>query len=64
MGADLKNPDFVKPVESFGVTGYRATSPAELKPLLETALALGKPAVIEVVQNKGSEASPWKYLMA
>ncbi|VAV99332.1 Acetohydroxy acid synthase [hydrothermal vent metagenome] len=64
MGADLQNPDFVKLAEAFGVTGYRATSPAELRPLLEKALALGKPAVIEVVQDKGSEASPWKYLMA
>ncbi|NOZ65181.1 MAG: hypothetical protein GXP00_01575 [Alphaproteobacteria bacterium] len=64
MGADLKNPDFIKLAESFGVTGYRATSPAELKPLLEKALALGKPALIEVVQDRGSEASPWKYLMA
>ena len=64
MGADLKNPDFIKLAESFGVTGYRVTSPAELKPLLEKALALGKPVVIEVVQDRGSEASPWKYLMA
>ncbi len=64
MGADLKNPDFIKLAESFGVTGYRATSPAELKPLLEKALALGEPVVIEVVQDRGSEASPWKYLMA
>ncbi len=64
MGADLKNPDFIKLAEAFGVTGYRATSPAELKPLLEKALALGEPVVIEVVQDRGSEASPWKYLMA
>ncbi len=64
IGSDLQNPDFVKLVESFDVTGFRVTSPAELKPVLARALALGKPAVIEVLQDKGCEQSPWKYLIA
>ncbi len=64
IGSDLKNPDFVKLAESFGVTGIRVTSPAGLKPALERALALDKPVVIEVLQEKGCEASPWKFLLA
>ncbi|PCI33854.1 MAG: hypothetical protein COB54_02315 [Alphaproteobacteria bacterium] len=63
IGSDLENPDFVKLAESFGVTGMRVTSPAELKPALERALALGKPVVIEVVQEAGCESTPWKFLM-
>ena len=63
IGADLNNPDFVKLAESFGVVGYRVTSPAELKPLLEKAIALDKPVLIEVVQERGCETSPWKFLL-
>lgn len=64
IGSDLNNPDFVKMAESFGATGYRVTSPAELKPVLERALALGKPVLIEVLQERGCETSPWKFLMS
>jgi len=63
IGADLENPDFVRLAESFGVTGATVASPEELKPALEQALALGKPALIEVRQERGSEASPWKFLL-
>lgn len=64
IGADLKNPDFVKLAESFDVTGYRVTGPADLKRVLARALTLDKPVVIEVLLEKGCEVSPWKYLMA
>ncbi|PCI45980.1 MAG: hypothetical protein COB49_09430 [Alphaproteobacteria bacterium] len=64
IGSELKNPDFVKLAESFGVAGYRVTSPAELKPVLARALALGKPVVIEVKQERDCESSPWKFLLA
>ena len=62
IGADLTNPDFVRLGESFGVHSRRATSPTELRGLLEGALSLEVPALIEVPVEKGSEASPWPFL--
>lgn len=63
-GADLKNPDFVKLAESFGARAYRATTPDQLRGVLETALALDdEPVIIEVPCERGSESSPWEFLM-
>ena len=62
IGADLDNPDFVKLAESFGVTGYRVESPDELKPALAKAIDEDKPAIIEVLLERGSETNPWKYI--
>jgi len=62
IGADLDNPDFVKLTESFGVAAYRAQSPDELKPALAKAIDEDKPAIIEVLIERGSETSPWKYI--
>jgi acetolactate synthase-1/2/3 large subunit len=62
IGADLTNPDFVRLGESFGVHSRRATSPASLRAVLEQALALDAPVLIEVPVEKGSEASPWPFL--
>ena len=56
------NPDFVKLAESFGAAGYRVNSPAELQPVLEKAIDDDKPAIIDVIVERGSEASPWKYI--
>ena len=63
IGADLDNPDFVKLAESFGVAGYRAASPDDLKPVLTKAIDDDKPAIIEVPIEKGTETSPWKYIL-
>ena len=63
LGADLVNPDFMKLADSFGLAGVRVRSPAELKPVLERAIAADKPCLIEVVIEKGSEVSPWEFLM-
>lgn len=62
IGADLDNPDFVKLAESFGAAGFRVASPAELKPVLARAIEDGKPAIIDVTIERGSETSPWKYI--
>ena len=62
-GADLVNPDFVKLAESFGVQACRAATPDRLQVALETALSSDAPAIIEVPCEKGSEASPWEFLM-
>ncbi|MDH3265724.1 MAG: thiamine pyrophosphate-dependent enzyme, partial [Gammaproteobacteria bacterium] len=62
IGADLTNPDFVKLAESFGAIGYRVTSPAELKPILQRALQDDAPVVIDVTIETGSEVSPWTFI--
>lgn len=62
IGADLVNPDFVKLAESFGVTASRVASPAELKPALEQAFAQAAPVLIEVMLERGMEASPWPFI--
>ena len=62
IGSDLVNPDFLTLAESFGVAGFRAATPEELTGVLEIALQLGAPALIEVPIERGSEASPWEFL--
>lgn len=63
IGADLDNPDFLKIADAFGADGYRVDSPAGLKPVLGAAIDADRPALIEVVIERGSEASPWTYIM-
>jgi acetolactate synthase I/II/III large subunit len=48
IASDLANPDFVKLAESFGVDGFRARSPEELRDALRQALEGGRPSLIEV----------------
>jgi acetolactate synthase I/II/III large subunit len=59
IGADLKNPDFLKFTESFGALAARATTPDALEEKLEWAFAANAPVVIEVPLERGTEASPW-----
>lgn len=63
IGADLDNPDFMKLAEAFGADGYRVASPQELKPVLAKAIDADRPAIIEVVIERGSETNPWKYIL-
>jgi len=63
IGADLDNPDFVQTARAFGADAYRVASPDELRPVLATAIDADRPAVIEVQVERGSEASPWKYIL-
>jgi acetolactate synthase-1/2/3 large subunit len=46
-GVEFGNPDFVALAQSFGAAGYRVEEPAELGPVLKTALGCGKPSVID-----------------
>ena len=62
-GSELHNPDFVKLAESFGARGRRVTSPEALKKELETAFQENGPTLIEVPVERGSETSPWEFLM-
>ena len=48
IGSDLRNPDFVKLAEAFGVTGYKAEGPDALRSTLKKALAADEPTLIEV----------------
>jgi len=62
IGANLVNPDLMKLAESFDVDGYRVSTPDELKPVLSKAIDNDSPAIIEVQVERGSEASPWKFI--
>jgi acetolactate synthase I/II/III large subunit len=63
IGAELRNPDFVKLAESFGMAGSRVATPTQLMQELDKALSQNAPAVIEVTVDRRSEVSPWEFLM-
>jgi acetolactate synthase-1/2/3 large subunit len=63
IGSELRNPDFIKLAESFGVAAARVATPAQLKAELDRALARDAPALIEVTVDRRSEVSPWEFLM-
>jgi acetolactate synthase-1/2/3 large subunit len=63
IAAQLRNPDFVKLADSFGMAGYRVNTPAELRVALEKAFAADAPALIEVQLDRTREISPWGLLM-
>jgi thiamine pyrophosphate-dependent acetolactate synthase large subunit-like protein len=46
--------DFTRIAEGHGVWGIRVTRPQEIRPALEKALGLGKPALVDVVTDPGS----------
>ncbi len=48
VGTTLTNPDFVKYAESFGINGYRASTPGELRRVLKKTVASNELAVVEV----------------
>jgi acetolactate synthase I/II/III large subunit len=62
LGSELTNPDFVRLGESFGIRSYRVETPERLRKVLEIALALDAPTLIEVPVETGSEVSPWPFL--
>jgi acetolactate synthase-1/2/3 large subunit len=63
IAAELRNPDFVKLAESFGMAGYRVNTPAGLRRSLEKAFAADAPALIEVQVRRTEEISPWEFLV-
>ena len=60
IASDLRNPDFVKMAESYGMPAIKARSPEELRVALRKALTENKPALIEVPM--GETPAPWKYI--
>lgn len=60
IASDLKNPDYVKLAEAFGIAGRRATTPLELETHLGEAITADEPTLIEIpVQPM---PNPWKVL--
>jgi acetolactate synthase I/II/III large subunit len=62
IGSELRNPDFMKLAESFGVAGERVHDPHALRGALERALASDGPALLEVIVERGAETSPWDLI--
>jgi acetolactate synthase-1/2/3 large subunit len=52
VGTNLQNPDFAALARAYGAEGYRVEKSDDFRPALEAALAIGKPAVIEVLTDK------------
>ena len=57
IASDLRNPDFVKLAEAFGMLGLRADSPDELRSAIEKGFAAGAPTLIHA--PVGEMPSPW-----
>lgn len=60
IASDLRNPDYVKLAESFGVAGRQATTPAELETQLAEAIAADEPTLIEIPVEP--MPNPWTAL--
>lgn len=56
-GAELRNPDFGKLAQAFGVAGASVSSPDELEGVLKKAIADGGPWLIEA--RVGDMPSAW-----
>ncbi len=61
IASSLNSPDFASLAESFGVTGLRAGSPAELRLSLRKSFSIDGPVLIEV--PVGEFPSPWELLL-
>ena len=46
IASTLENPDFVKLADAFGMAGYRAETPEQLRAVLKEALAVDAPALV------------------
>ena len=59
-GCELHNPNFAKYAEACGGVGFTVERPEDIRPVLEQAIATGKPAVIEVVVDPNEPPMPSK----
>ncbi|MDO9518388.1 MAG: acetolactate synthase large subunit [Methanosarcinaceae archaeon] len=50
--------DFVKLAEAYGALGLRATKPSEVRPVIDEAIASGRPTVIDFVIEREENVSP------
>jgi len=51
-------PDFVKLAEAFGAVGLRATKPEEVVPVIEKALSVNKPVIMDFVVEREESVYP------
>jgi len=61
IGSNLKNPDFVKYADSFGIRATRVQTPEKLESAIKAALDLNKPALIEVPCD--DMTTPWPHII-
>ena len=52
------NPDFVKLAEAYGAVGLRANTPDEVGPVIEEALSINKPVIMDFVVDKEEGVYP------
>jgi acetolactate synthase-1/2/3 large subunit len=52
------NPDFVKLAEAYGAVGLRAKNPDEVVPVLEKALSIKKPVIMDFVVDREESVYP------
>ncbi|GAC1303696.1 MAG: sulfoacetaldehyde acetyltransferase [Vulcanimicrobiaceae bacterium] len=60
VGSNLKNPDFAAIAREMGANGYRVDRSADIGDTLRTALAAGKPAVIDMIVDSAELADPFR----
>jgi len=51
-------PDFVRVAEAYGAVGLRATRPEEVEPVIQQALAVDRPVVIEFLVEREENVYP------
>ncbi len=56
---NVGTPDFVKLAEAYGAVGLRATRPEEVRPVLEQAIAIPKPVVIDFAVAREENVFPF-----
>jgi len=50
--------DFVKLAEAYGALGLRASKPSEVRPVIDEAIASGRPTVIDFIVEQEENVSP------
>jgi acetolactate synthase-1/2/3 large subunit len=62
IASTLKNPDFMKVADAFGVEGTRVKTAEELRGALERSFAHGRCSLIEIPLELKDEVSPWRFI--
>jgi len=52
------NPDFVKVAEAYGAVGLRASHPDEVRPVIEKALSINRPVIIDFLIDREENVYP------
>jgi acetolactate synthase I/II/III large subunit len=60
IASDLRNPDFVRLAESFGMIARQVADPNELEGALADALSRGEPTLLTA--KVGEMPDPWPYI--